>query len=170
MKEVPEFYLRKILVPVDFSENSTKALWYAMAFAKQFNASLTILHVAFVLPEFWTAEGSLADKDFLQGEGERRTDLLMREEVLDRGVEATSVILVGDPPDKIVEFARESAMDLIIIAFHGRSGVRRFVMGGTTEKVMRHASCPVLVVQPHEREFVPVATDETAEPQPESKT
>ena len=158
-----EINLKHILVPVDFSDSSIKALRYALAFAKEFKASLTLLHVAFVQPEFLTEEGSLAAKNFLYAEAKRQSAILIREEVLERGVEGTSVVLVGNPPDKIVKFAQEAKVDLIVLATHGRTGVKRFLMGGTTERVVRLAPCPVLVVRPREHEFIPVTTEETPE-------
>ncbi len=73
------------------------------------------------------------------------------------GVRAQAVVRVvrqGEPYLEILSVARELGMDLIILSTHGRTGLARVLMGSTTEKVVRHADCPVLVVREHEHEFL----------------
>lgn len=144
-----DFHIKKILVPVDFSDCSKKALMYAVPFAKQFDATITVVHIApyCVQPsEVVVAEAQLLEANL------GALNNLVREISGSAQVEAR--IRVGNPASEIVELAAESQTDLIIISTHGKSGLLHVLMGSTAEKVVRHAPCPVLVVREKEHEFV----------------
>ena len=149
--------LRRILVPIDFSEHSKKALRYAIPFAEQFKASVDLLYV--VEPTIYPADFSFGQvgfpnvEDELRQRGTEELDALIRKEIGNR-VPARKVIRTGKAFHEIDEYAREEAIDLIIIATHGHSGVEHVLFGSTAEKVVRHAPCPVLVVRMAEKEFV----------------
>jgi nucleotide-binding universal stress UspA family protein len=155
---VPAFQLKKILVPVDFSECSTKALQYAIPLAKQFDAELTLLHVVQpypAVPEMYpvSAEsGRDADKEL---------------EVLQRttcdAVASQTCLRVGTPHLEIVRAAKELGADLIVISTHGHTGLAHVFLGSTAERVVRHAGCPVLVVREREHEFVAGAAPTTGD-------
>jgi nucleotide-binding universal stress UspA family protein len=66
------------------------------------------------------------------------------------GLEAKAVVIEGTPADAIIDYAQKNAVDLIVMSTHGRSGVSRFAMGSVTDKVIRTAAAPVLVVTPAE--------------------
>jgi nucleotide-binding universal stress UspA family protein len=70
------------------------------------------------------------------------------------GVKSSSVLRSGNAFHEIAEQAREQSTDLIVIATHGRGVIARALLGSTTERVVRHAPCPVLVVREREREFL----------------
>ena len=63
------------------------------------------------------------------------------------GLEAESIVLKGDPAEKIVNFAEEHNVDMIIVGSLGKGGFERLVIGSVSEKVVRHAKVPVLVVR-----------------------
>ena len=65
-----------------------------------------------------------------------------------------TTVRVGRPFHEIVEAAREGNADLIILATHGHTGLKHMLLGSTAENVVRHASCPVLIVREQEHEFV----------------
>jgi nucleotide-binding universal stress UspA family protein len=69
------------------------------------------------------------------------------EAIEDVAPDATAVGLVGDAPDEIVRYAEDEGVDLIVMSTHGRSGFTRWLMGSVTEKVLRHAPCPVLAMR-----------------------
>ena len=69
------------------------------------------------------------------------------------GVEAEMHVISGAPWKEIVETAKERAMDLIILATHGHTGLKHTLLGSVAERVVRHAPCPVLVVREQEHEF-----------------
>ena len=132
-----------ILVPVDFSQDSEEAVGCAIGLAQQFQARLTLLHAIYV-PE--AAEVNLAAYlDKIQSE----SDQLMaacRKRVEDAGVTVDSLVVRGVPSHRITETAQEQQADLIVMGTHGRTGLRHMLIGSVAERVVRHASCPVMVV------------------------
>ncbi|HEM62357.1 MAG TPA: universal stress protein [Chloroflexi bacterium] len=75
----------------------------------------------------------------------------------EKGIKARSVVLFGQPAEEIIDYAKDENADLIVMCTHGRSGLGRWVFGSVTEKVLRGAQTPVLVVRP---EGAPVAHEE----------
>ncbi|MEI9892550.1 MAG: universal stress protein [Chthoniobacter sp.] len=146
-------HLANILVPLDFSDMSLKALRYAVPFAKQFHAKLTLVHV--VEPLAYTPELPFppAMPPFQAKEIEKAL-----EEVRDANVppEVPVEVVAGHdfPADAVVQIARERKADLIITATHGRTGLKHLVLGSTAERIVRLAPCPVLVVREREHDFV----------------
>jgi universal stress protein A len=149
--------LRRILVPIDFSDHSKKALQYAIPFAEQFKTSIDLLYV--VEPAIYPADFSFgqvgfpAVEDELRQRGAEELEGLIKREIGTR-VNARSSVRTGKAAYEIEQYAREESIDLIIIATHGHSGVEHVLFGSTAEKVVRHAPCPVLVVRLAEKEFV----------------
>lgn len=150
-------HLKKILVPVDFSSESTKAIAYAVAFAREFNATITLLHV--VEPILCPADYGygpvtmqIPDKAMLRKAKTRLNGLGRR--LVGGKFLAETLALNGKAYFEITEAARALGSDLIIIGTHGRTGVEHTLLGSTAEKVVRHAPCPVFVVRRKEHEFV----------------
>lgn len=152
------FKLNKILVPVDFSECSNKAVQYAETMAKQFGAELILLHV--VEEYLPTSELVLLDTTALLREvrDTAKRDVTKLRDQLDPHLKAAAEVRSGTPYNEIVRTAKQLDADLIIMSTHGRTGFAHTFMGSTTERVVRHAACPVLVVRERERDFVPNAT------------
>ncbi len=158
--------LRRILVPVDFSPHSLKALRYARAFARQFKASLVLLHVnePVVFPSelgYAPLATEALDRGFQKDAQARLTSLAA--ECTAEGMQTETSVRVGRPYNEISTAATELDADLIIIATHGFTGLTHVLLGSTAERVVRHATCPVLVVREQEHEFVaetPAKTDE----------
>jgi nucleotide-binding universal stress UspA family protein len=153
------FQLSKVLVPIDFSECSQKALQYAVPLAQQFNASLLLVYVMpvhyYVGSEFGPLDVPLPEADLLRKSEAKLTQLAERE-LADRVV-AECRVLRGQPVHELVRVAREEAVDLILLSTHGHTGLKHVLLGSVAENVMRYASCPVLVVREHQREFIPSA-------------
>lgn len=149
--------LNKILVPIDFSEHSRKALQYAIPFARQFHASIDLIYV--VEPTVYPADFSFgqvgfpAIEDELRKRGAEELDHLVGFEIGNR-VPAKKAIRTGKAFYEIIQYAKEESIDLIIIATHGHTGIEHALFGSTAEKVVRKAPCPVLVVRTEEKEFV----------------
>jgi len=144
--------LKSILVPIDFSADSAKALTYAVPFAKQFNAKIILLHVTqvqFQATEFAytpVEEGRIMNcaRDRMKSFATGRISPGIRVEMEVRG---------GVAFDEITKTARELDVDLIVINTHGYTGLRHILMGSTAERVVRHAPCPVFVVREREHDF-----------------
>ena len=151
---LPAFKLKKILVPVDFSDCAKKALQYAIPFARQFDAELTLLHV--VQPYLPVPEMTTVDVDLIQREmcaaGEK--ELAALRQTIASEVSSKTALQVGSPHLEIIAAAKDLGIDLIILSTHGRIGLAHVFLGSTAERVVRHAACPVLVVREHEHEFV----------------
>ena len=144
--------MKTILVPVDFSDTSLRALEYAIDLARRVSARLTIFHSA-----------HLGDMASVDGFGMQRVASLtkitrqdavrqMREFaglVNFRGVKYETVVRSGRPVTEICDFARERDVDLIIIATHGGTGFEHLLIGSVAEQVVRRAGRTVLVVPSH---------------------
>lgn len=152
--------LKKILVATDFSEPSEAALAYGRELARSFNAALTVVHVVEnVLTRAYGVDGGvmMIDPDLqrqIEAGAKQQLDRALSDE--DRDVlKAEGLVLVsGMPADAIVNRARQSGTDLIVMGTHGRGGVAHLLMGSVSERVVRTAPCPVLTVRHPEHEFV----------------
>ncbi len=140
--------LRRILVPIDFSEPSIDCLDYAERFARHFGAELVLLHV--VEPTIYPADFGFGQVGVPNIEEELRKHSEQELERLSKrvqGVHARSFVRTGKPFLEIVQAAEEEKVDMIIIASHGHTGVEHILFGSTAEKVVRKAQCPVLTVR-----------------------
>ncbi len=139
-----------VVVPTDFSEHSLRALPYAVGFAERFGARLALVYVlepSLQLSDVaWVGVDERAlDADHMS-HARVSLETLARERVPD-AIECTTHVLHGHPVDAIVEFARESGADLVVMATHGRSGLSHALMGSIAEHVVRRAPCPVLTLK-----------------------
>jgi nucleotide-binding universal stress UspA family protein len=145
-------------VPTDFSKYSHSALTYASAFAEKFGAELYLLHVvqdlALFIPEAVSVAPPVAPPAEQMTAAVR--DALQRV-VAENDLARFTVhceVREGTPFYEIIQFAKESDIDLIIMGTHGRGGLAHVLLGSVTEKVVRKAPCPVLTVRHPEHEFV----------------
>ncbi len=146
--------IRSILVPVDFSRPSEKALDYAASLAGQFGAKLILLNVVepFPTPDFAYSPMALDDNVIVAQAQEHLKKVLARSG-LDSAVVEKSLVRHGSPYAEITDAARTLKVDLIVISTHGYTGLAHVFMGSTAERVVRHAPCPVLVVRARGRDF-----------------
>jgi nucleotide-binding universal stress UspA family protein len=134
--------IQKILYATDFSSFSNLAYFHAVASAQKHGASLTALFVFH--PERVSTPNSTgdiaADRAYWKAQ-------LEQIHPLDAGIKMQHVLLEGDPAEQIVRHAAESGADLIVMGTQGRTGVDRLLLGSVAEKVLRDATCSVLVVK-----------------------
>jgi nucleotide-binding universal stress UspA family protein len=146
--------IKRILVPIDFSEHSKNALQYAISFAGKFNSELILVYV--VEPTIYPADFSFGQvavpsiENELRERGKVELDNLVNA-LIGESSTVKTIVRTGKPYLEIIKTAAEEDIDIIIIATHGHSGVEHLLFGGTTEKVVRKAPCPVLIVRPVER-------------------
>ena len=140
------FQLKKILLPVDFSERCHEAILYALPpLAKQFGCEIFVCHVLTPFLEFGSSELGIS----LSGEYmvERRKEAMKQLEAFLadelRPFKVIRVLLEGDPARKIVEQAHSTGCDLILMPTHGYGPFRRMLLGSVTSKVLHDAECPV---------------------------
>jgi nucleotide-binding universal stress UspA family protein len=145
--------LKRILVPIDFSDESLRALDYAVELAQPFGATLTVLfaleRIQFV--EMGHVYGAPVSPLKLIEEQRRsaRAELAQLAERLAsaRATEVRTLLREGTPHRVIVDAAKRPGADLIVMGTHGRTGMSRLLLGSVTELVIRHAHCPVLTVR-----------------------
>jgi universal stress protein A len=143
------FCIKSILVPIDFSPHSKKALDYAVMFARQFNAKLTLVHVVepVAMPDFVTSISLTMENDQSMAAGKKQLESLVKATGIPRNAVEKLLVRFGRSFHEIADAARTRKVDLIIISTHGYTGLKRALLGSTTERVVRHAPCPVLVVR-----------------------
>lgn len=141
--------IRKILVPVDFSEQSKLALKEGRALAKLHGASVTVCHI--IQNSFYPAGPDTGIQPLnellpdLESSRRELLDALIAEEGAD--AELSTKIMVGNAYQEIVEAASAEKADMIVMGSHGYSGLAHLVLGSNAERVMRMAPCPVMVVK-----------------------
>ena len=141
--------IKRIMVPIDFSDYSKRALKYAVDFAKQFNSKMFLIYV--VEPIIYPADFSMgqvaipsADLDMQSRASE---ELMNLAKTIGSGLHVETIIKTGKPFIEIIDTAKEKDVDLIIMATHGHTGVEHLLFGSTAEKVVRKAPCPVLTLR-----------------------
>ncbi len=141
---------KRILVPIDFSDSSKKALLSSITLAKTFQAELILLYVV---------ESAVYPADFGFGQvavpaieremterGEAELAKLVKQQIAG-AVPARTIVCSGKPFLEIIKTTEEEKVDLIVIATHGHTGVEHILFGSNAEKVVRKAPCDVLVVR-----------------------
>lgn len=147
--------IKSILVPIDFSETSKKALVYAVRMAEQFGARIVLLNVVepIVTPDL-AYHPLILEPQAAKKAAWERLDTVCRRTRLSPRLLDKIIVRHGSPFTEITEAARALKTDLIILTTHGYTGLKHVFMGSTAERVVRHAPCPVLVVREKEHEFV----------------
>jgi universal stress protein A len=143
-----------ILVPIDFSEHSKKTIKYATRFAAHYRAAVRLLHV-FQIPDYAVTQyehrqvgcDQLKNQVDIAEEAAQQNLDEFENELLKQGMNVKAFMRVGYPLEEIILMANDPDIDLIIIGSHGRSGIKRLLLGSTAERVVEHAPCPVLVVK-----------------------
>jgi nucleotide-binding universal stress UspA family protein len=160
------FALRRILVPIDFSACSRKALAYAVPLARQFQSVLLLVYVVpvqyFVGSEFGPVEVPLPEAR-VRHSSERELRRLAQE-AIGGAVPVEIQVGRGQPVHEIVRVARERQVDLILLSTHGHTGLKHVLLGSVAENVVRYAPCPVLVVRQQEHEFLAASAGGAAVP------
>lgn len=128
-------FLRNILITTDLSESSLAALEYAFTLGLLFGARLFLLHVA----EHGQYRNERQAASLLEQFAARNIDSRLKPEL---------VVRTGHAAEQIRDFARDRDMDVIVMATHGRTGIKHALMGSVAQKVVRLATVPVLTVKP----------------------
>ncbi len=141
---------KHLLVPVDFSEFSDKASEYALFLAEQFCARITLLHVVVIFKADVDDEEHLETyEEMLKATEKKREKKLQQhcENGKKRDVEIDSILTREiSEADAILDHATKGDYDLIVMGTHGRTGIKRWMAGSVTEKVVHHSPLPVMTV------------------------
>lgn len=159
---------KRILCPVDLSSFSLDALRLAVRIAETNDAMLDVLHVIHnPFDEIYMTGITQADPASIEGyttepqarakilrATEESSEILLKQfcrKVIPSHIKVRYHVRKGDPFENILEGAEDFLIDLIVLATHGRTGIKRLVIGNVAEKIVRHAPCPVLTLKPMER-------------------
>lgn len=141
--------IRRILVPIDFSEHAELVLDWAVHLAKEHAATLVLLHAYHLPVEFQQLESAYLPADFWKNVKEEATRTLSEhaERVRQHGVAVEEVTREGYPATVIEEEASEQRADLIVIGSRGLTGLKHLLLGSVAERVVQKSPCPVLTVK-----------------------
>jgi len=153
--------ISKILYPTDFSEHSRVALPLAMDLAKHFNAELHCLHVVDIEHEFFLEGGYIVplmteyppNRGKLQEAAGAHLDQFVAMHMSDLQNSVKKAVVSGRAFAEIIRYARDNAIDLIVMGTHGHSALASMFLGSVAEKVVRKAPCAVLTVRHPEHRF-----------------
>ena len=145
----------KILVPTDFSDYSEAAFDYAEALARDTGAKLLIIHVKDPFSTVGAKSGGYSGVP-IDADSLALSKLLYKTRPKEPTIVSYHRLLTGDPAKRIVKYAGDENVDFIVMGTHGRSGLKRLLMGSVDEAVTRHASCPVLTIKKSTKEKKPV--------------
>jgi universal stress protein A len=142
--------IKRILVPVDFSDTAHHLSQYALLVGNTFRAKLFVLHVVSQLEDFtgiYVPHISLENvmeemREFAGSELEKFCS-----ENFKGKVKYEALLAEGDAYREILKIEQEKKIDLIVMGIHGKSGLDRIFFGSTTERVLRGASCPVMTIR-----------------------
>ena len=152
--------IRRILVPIDFSEHAREALLYALRLAEPLEADVDVLHVFerpyYVGNEHVAVPGQPGHtvSEYLEGQCARELAEFLRTVPEPPGVRLRPRCVDGDPARVLVE--ESERYDLVVMGRHGRTGLLHLLMGSVSEKVLQGARCPVLTVRHRELAMTPL--------------
>ena len=141
--------IKKIVVPVDFSTNTDKLVDYALYMGKSLSAKLVFIHAVSLYggdAMFSIAYPADYKATFVDDARERMENLVA--DVRDQCPDCKGEVVVGEPTDEIVRFAKSTGADMIVISTHGAKGLEKILLGSVAERVVHRAHCPVLVMNP----------------------
>jgi nucleotide-binding universal stress UspA family protein len=141
---------KKILVPIDGSSCSIRAAKYAIEAAKLQKAQIFCIHVIGSLPYGYGSNGYAVQQYFDDAESQAKSWFKKVNDVaINEGVNDVKTDVFTTPTsitNSIINYAEDKSVDLIVIGTRGRTGIKRFLLGSIAQGVVRHAHCPVLIV------------------------
>lgn len=145
------FNIKNIIVPTDFSNLSFTAFDYAKDIASRWKAKIHIVYVLEKQPPFLAMRSIDVNEEQVMKSMEVQAQKQLDEATKRFGkvdFDVTTVLLKGVDYEELVQYSKKINADLIVLATHGRTGFIHTLIGSVTEKVVRHAKCPVLVTTP----------------------
>lgn len=144
------FPYKRILCAVDFDECSGEALKEAAALALNGEGVLHVLHVVQINPlvDMGSAEGFAAGELYEDQTAFAQKQVEQMLTAMPPGLKREVMITIGEPSDSIIDAQAKLGSDLIVIATHGRKGLKHLVLGSIAERVVRESRVPVLTVRP----------------------
>jgi universal stress protein A len=141
--------LRNVLMCTDFSECSTRALVYALGIASRYKAQLHLLHWIDPTPYNMAEPGAIHTACDAAWRDMRGLESDLRSKGLAKNVEVNVLVEAGDLATLLPQLTERLDLGLIVVGTHGRTGLRKLVLGSVAEIIVDHASCPVFAVGPY---------------------
>jgi nucleotide-binding universal stress UspA family protein len=145
---VSSIAINTILLATDFSAEGRNALQCAISLAKRYKSTLLLTHILPAEGSMDPVEGRSIVTDAVQHIAEKSMAKLEKTEGLE-SLPHEVIIQSGDSWDVISEVLLDKNVDLVVMGTHGRGGIKKLFLGSTAEKIIRHATCPVLTLGPH---------------------
>jgi nucleotide-binding universal stress UspA family protein len=145
--------IEKIVVPVDFAENTSKLVGYACYMAEKLAATIHFVHIVATYPGDAMIGAPFAEeyRDKVHFAAEERMANLV-DDTKEKCPGCSGQVVNGEPVEKIVELAEIADADLIIISTHGAKGLEKILLGSVAERVLKRAHCPVLIMNPFKKQ------------------
>jgi len=153
MTTEPTIEIHRILVPTDFSPAADEAFLRSVEIAERFDALVDVLHVWAPAPE--PTGGTIGEvgaqpppvvNSIAEDSAKKALDRFLQDHETCSHRVGQTMLVAGRPARAIIDIAEDTGADMVAMGTRGRTGLSRLVMGSTAEKVMRHVSCPVLMV------------------------
>jgi nucleotide-binding universal stress UspA family protein len=133
-----------VVVPIDFSDNSLAAVDTALELV----AAASQVHVIHVLPMLTVADPGVVWEPVDDESRRSHAEDALRQRLADEKYRGVKVeVTIGDPGHEVADYAQQQHAELIVMPSHGRTGIRRLLIGSVAERVVRLAHCPVLVLK-----------------------
>ncbi|TKB06364.1 universal stress protein [Desulforhopalus sp. IMCC35007] len=146
---------KRIMCTVDFSDFTAETLGYSVALCKEFNAALLLVHIITAVDTYPGQERMTVDHVKLQEKNILSARKQLGNMVENLTIDHEIIVLEGNPADKICRLALEKETDLVITATHGKSGIKKLLLGSVTEKLIKTIHCPLLIL--NTRKYDPVS-------------
>ncbi|MEM9903926.1 MAG: universal stress protein [Cyanobacteria bacterium P01_D01_bin.44] len=135
---------KSVLIPIDFSDLS----YQAIGPAKEYVENLSCLKLIHVLSPLHPADPAAMWDTLSDDDRKQKVREFLHNKLSEMRYEGVQIeVAIGDPTTKIVDYAKETEADLIVMPSHGRKGVSRFLLGSVAERVVRLSPCPVLILK-----------------------
>ena len=148
--------IQQIIVPVDFHQHTDELVAFAMMIANKLAAKLTFLHVSEHIVEVasysdvYPTSFAVIDEELFGYAQKKMAELVAKNKSICPGCDG--VVLRGNVADGIVDYVKDKASDLIVMGTHGAKGIEKILLGSVAERVLKRASCPILIYNPYKGE------------------
>jgi nucleotide-binding universal stress UspA family protein len=143
--------VQKILFPIDFASNFETLVPWVETFAAKFDATVYVLFVAQDLAHFasfYVPHGNIEEFQQQAIDSAKKRMAALVDEFSKKFSKLETRVELGAPAEKILAFAQNEKIDMIVMGAHGRAGLERAIFGSVANKVIKSAPCPVLAVHP----------------------
>jgi len=147
--------IKKVLFPLDLTENSSKILPYVLSVSEKYDSMIYLVHVVQDLNKWGTIYVPHTSMDIFQKEaiqGAQKAMDKVCEEQLQSCPNFQKILVSGDPAEEILRTVDSEGIDLVIMGTHGRKGLEHTLFGSVTENVVKKCPAPVLVINPYKIE------------------